>query len=116
MPDKAITQKLNRAKKSACEILSKAGYKIEKTNNVTFCITAMRESEWRIIAVGIKDIIKCNWFDMQRKRLEKLPSPSPQLIKKEIWIREQGEHNFKIFSWENNQWVNEDWELTDIFN
>ena len=108
MSDESIAKKLRRAKEMACTILMKAGYRIEKTHNATFCLTAMRESEWRIVAIGIREALKSKLFDEQRKKLEFLPVPDPRLIQKEIWIRETGEHNFKIYIWKNNAWLDEE--------
>jgi len=114
--EKSLNKKLNTAKKSARNILKRAGYKIEITNNDIFCLSAMRKSEWRIIAVGIEEIIKCRWFKEQIKKLEKLPNPSPESIHKEVWVRDGGEYNFKLYFYENGQWVDEDFNPVNIFN
>jgi len=113
--ERNLNRKLNTAKKTACSILERAGYKIEITNNNIFCITAMRKSEWRIIAIGIEEIIKCHWFRNQIKKLERLPNPSPDTINKEIWIREEDGYNFRLYFYENGQWVDEDLNPVNIF-
>jgi hypothetical protein len=116
MPEKAVNQQLNTAKSTACKILIDAGYKIERANNQTFCLTAGRNSEWRVIAVGTRPIIKCPWFIEQVKRLEKYPCPDSNVIQKEVWIRGEGEHTFRQFVWKNSQWFDENLEPADIFN
>lgn len=115
MPEEAPNQKLNRAKKAACEILAKAGYKIEKTSNQIFCVQAMRAAEWRVIAIGITEFVDCHWFLQQIKALEKLPADSV-FIQKEVWIRQSGEHNFNLYFWKANKWVNEDLDPIAKFN
>lgn len=116
MPEKAINKKINRAKKSAYDILSKAGFQIEIASNKIYCIDAYRKSEHRIIGIGIEEIMKSQWFKAQIRKLEKLPNPAPGVTSKEIWIRKKGEHNFQQYSYENGQWLNEDSEKVEIFN
>ena len=116
MPEESIKQQLNYAKRTAGDILLKAGYKIEKASNQTFCLTAMRDAEWRIIAIGTRPLIRCEWFKKQAGKLERLPTPDPKIIRKEIWIKEAGEHKFSIFCWKNNQWISEDLAIMDFKN
>ncbi len=116
MPEKAVNQQLNRAKGVACKILTDAGYKIERANNQTFCLTAGRDTEWRIIAIGIKSIVRCPWFMEQVKRLEQYPCPNPRVIQKEIWIRGDGEQGFRQFAWRDGRWIDENLEAADSFN
>ena len=116
MPEKAVNKQLNTAKSAACKILIDAGYKIERANNQTFCLTAGRDSEWRVIAVGTQSIVKCLWFIEQIKRLEKYPCPNSQIIQKEVWLRGEGEHAFHQFTWKDNRWLNENLEPASIFN
>lgn len=116
MSEESIKKKINTAKKNACDILAKAEYKIEKASNKTFCINAARKSEIRFIVVGIEEIVNVPWFKEQIKNLEKWPNPAPAVTSKEVWIRGQGEHGFKKFCYENHQWIDENFDPTDIFN
>ena len=115
MPEKAVNQKLHKAKSAAIMTLIHAGYKTEKAYNQTFCVMAARASEWRIIAIGVEAIVSCPWFEEQVKRLEKYPCPNSQMIQKEVWIRGDGEHAFRQFTWKDNQWINEEAEAVDTF-
>lgn len=115
MPEEAIKKQLNTAKKSACGILKKAGYKIERASNEIYCIVAMRKAEWRTIKVGIRPILSSAWFLGEVKKLEKLPCPDSKTIKKEVWIRGKGEHDFRLYLYENDIWIDEDSNPVDIF-
>jgi len=116
MPEKAVNQRLNKAKGAAVITLVNAGYKTEKAYNQTFCITAARSSEWRIIAIGIDEIVSCSWFREQIRRLEKYPCPNLPAIQKEVWIRNEGERAFRQFTWKDGRWVDEDLNSTSLFN
>ena len=116
MPEKAVNKQLNTAKGAACKTLADAGYKTERAHNLTFCILAARAAEWRIIAIGIEAIVRCQWFVEQVKRLEQYPCPNPQTIQKEVWIRGEGEHAFRQFTWKENHWIDENLEPASIFN
>lgn len=115
MSEEPMKKQLNTAKKSACSILEKAGYKIERASNNIYCIVAMRDAEWRAIKVGIKAILPSAWFLNEIKKLERLPCPDPKTIKKEVWIREKGEQNFCLYFYENNVWVDENLNPVNIF-
>ena len=115
MPEEAIKKQLNTAKKSVCIILQKAGYTIERASNSIYCVVAMRPTEWRAIKVGIKPIIASKWFLDEIRKLERLPCPDSKTIKKEVWVRDQGEQNFCLYSYENNVWIDEDSNPVDIF-
>lgn len=115
MPENSSKWQLNEAKRKACSILRSAGYKVEKSQNQTFCLTAMRDAEWRVIAIGMRNIIKCPWFLTQIKNLERLPTPDPKTIKKEIWIKEPGEQNFYLYHWFDGKWVDENLEQATCF-
>lgn len=104
-------RQLNRAKKTACEILRSAGYRIERASNDIYCVVAMRDAEWRAIKIGLHSIIECPWFLKEIKKLENLPCPDPRAIKKEIWLRERGVHNFIQYYWKDNRWFNEDGQI-----
>jgi hypothetical protein len=114
MPEDAVKKQLGRAKSAACAILQQAGYQIEKASNGTFCLTAARDAEWRVIAIGTKPIIKCPWFIEQVKRLEKYPCPNFQLIKKEVWIRGDDERAFRQLIWKDNRWLDENQEPVNL--
>ena len=116
MPEKAVNKQLNTAKGAACKMLVDAGYKIERAHNQTFCLMAGRTSEWRIIAIGTESISKCPWFIEQVKRLEKYPCPNVQVIQKEVWIRGEGEHAFRQFTWKDNCWIDENLEAANFLN
>ena len=116
MSEEAVKKQLNKAKTVACTILARAGYKIEKANNSTFCLTAARDAEWRVIAIGTRPIIKCTWFMEQVKRLEKFPAPGGNVLQKEVWIKGGDEHGFRQFYWKDNRWVDENMEPANIFN
>ena len=116
MPENPVKKQLNNAKKTACNILIKAGYKIERASNDIFCIIAMRGTEWRAIKVGVKPMITYPWFIEEVKKLERLPCPDQEKIKKELWIRAIGEHEFSRYSYENKQWYDEDFNPINIFN
>lgn len=111
MFDGDTKKQLNRAKKSACDILRQAGYKVEKASNDIYCVIAMRDAEWRAIKIGVLSIAKTPWFLREIKKLETLPCPDPKTIKKELWLRDRGEHNFMQFYWHNNKWHGEDGQL-----
>jgi len=115
MSEETNRKKLNTAKKAVASILSKAGYKIELTSNNIYCLDAYRHSEHRIIAVGIKEILKTIKFKEQIKRLEKLPNPAPNVITKEIWIRGDEEHGFRQYYFKQEYWENEDFDKVNIF-
>jgi hypothetical protein len=116
MPEKAVMKQLRYAKDVACKILGQAGYKVEKAKNQTFCLTAARDSEWRIIAIGTDPVVRCTWFIEQIKRLEKFPLPDSRILQKEVWISRGEEYGFHQFCWKNNQWVDENLESANIFN
>lgn len=115
MSEETINKKINRAKKTAALILKRAEYKVEPASNKTYCLNAMRQAEWRMVKIGIEEILNCNWFIKEVENLKKMPNPSPDKISKEMWIRAEGEYNFKIFYWKNGQWFNSDDNPVDPF-
>ena len=114
MGEDPVKKQLNTAKRSACVILKKAGYTVERASNDIYCIVAMRGAEWRTIKVGLDSIIKCPWFIKEIKRLERLPCPDR--IKKEVWVRVGREHNFKLYFYEHVQWFDESYNPTRDFD
>jgi len=116
MAEEAIKKKLNHAKRSACKLLSSAGYKTERASNDIYCVVAMRDTEWRAIKIGIKSITACPWFIQEVRKLERLPCPNPKTIKKEVWLRSDGEHLFYQYHWDGSQWIDEDGEPTNLLN
>ncbi len=116
MPEKAVLKQLNKAKRGACKILSGAGYAVELANNNSFCLTAARDTEWRVVAIGTQKVVKCSWFLEQVRRLEKYPAPNVSIIKKEVWIKGDDEQNYHKYYWKNNQWVNENAEAVTVLN
>ena len=115
MSEEPFKKQLNTAKKSACNILRKAGYTIEKASNNIYCIVAMRGVEWRAIKVGTSSVLSSKWFLDEIRKFERLPCPDPRIIKKEVWIREVGSHNFYLYFFENNQWIDEDFNPVGVF-
>ena len=116
MGDEAMQKKLNYAKKAVEKQLQKTGYKTECTSNKIYCIDAYHFSQHRIVAVGIREIVSGMQFKSQIRQLEKLPNPAPFVTSKEIWIKEPGEHNFKLYYYRNRTWIDEDFNPTKIFN
>jgi len=105
MSEEAIKKKLNKAKNAVCRILKSADYSFEKTSNNIYCIDAARDTEYRKIAIGIAEIKNCLWFKTQVKQLAEYPNPAPEVTSKEVWIREGGEHDFRVYYLKKNTWI-----------
>ena len=104
MSEEAIKQKLNRIKKAIKMHLRNADYDLIISNNDTLCIIGARDTEWRCVKgyfrkIPYKEVIK----------LERLPCPDNKLIKKELWLREEGETGFYKIFWnqEKHTWIDQ---------
>lgn len=104
MAEEAVKQKLNRIKRAIKIHLRNADYEIIPSDNEAICIIGARDTEWRCIKgyfkkIPYKEVIK----------LEHLPCPDNKTIKKELWLREEGETVFYKIFWnqEKHVWVDQ---------
>ena len=108
MAEEAVKQKLNRIKRAIKMHLRNADYDIIPSDNEAICIIAAREAEWRCIKGYLRKIPY-----REVKKLEVLPCPDNRIIKKELWLREDGETVFYKIIWdqERRAWIDQFGEI-----
>lgn len=84
--------------------LRNADYDIIISDNDKLCIIGARDTEWRCVKGYFRKIPY-----LEVKKLERLPCPSDKLIKKELWLREDGETVFYKIFWnaEKQAWIDQ---------
>ena len=89
MSEEAIKKQLGRIKKAIIHHLKNADYEIIKSDNDTLCVIGARDVEWRCIKGHLRNIPT-----KEVRKLEQLPCPQGVFIKKELWLRSEGENQF----------------------
>ena len=100
MSEEPIKKQLGRIKKKIINHLQSCDYEIIKSDNDTLCVIGARKSEWRCIKGHLKNIPL-----REVKRLENLPCPDIDQIKKELWLREKDSNQFYKVFWDGKRRV-----------
>ena len=103
MPEEPIKQQLRRIKKKIISHLQSCDYEIIKSDNDTLCVIGARKAEWRCIKGHFRSIPL-----REVKRLENLPCPDVNQIKKELWLQEKDSDQFYKVFWDSKRhvWIN----------
>lgn len=111
MGEKEVKRRLNRIKKAIETHLRNADYDIIPSDNSIFCVIGTRDKEWRCIKGHFRKIPY-----LEVKRIEVIPCPGNKIIKKELWLRDEGEIQFYKIVWDDEKkvWIDQFNEIIDF--